>query len=432
MRHRGRQAARRTRHPADPRPGPRRPARRAGAALRRRARAIASTRRSRSCTSCRPGVDRGGPRPGRARARRVRPPARHRPRRADPARDAQRPDRDPARGRARRARGHGRRRRRPATPGTSLFGALPEAIAQRAKPTVIVVKTREPIGRQTFEQRAQQAETPGRRRPRRRGVARVPARVDRWFAESNFHHSEFADLAPAAYAQGEAGPDDQRWSCRRSTRRRPSGRSSAAPCARCRSATRSSTSSSSSTPTSTTTPRDRRGRGRPGRPALRRPAALRLVPGQGRGALEEPVRDERRHRRLGGHGHPRLAPALRLRDARAAARRAAAAVRQGLLPAADRRGRRAQGGRRRPRHRARRAAADQPVLPRAVRAHPAARRASTRAAGRCSSRSRSSPAMPSRSATSSTSPSGSGSTASARSTSTSGSTATRSSRACRG
>ena len=95
-------------------------------------------------------------------------------------------------------------------------------------------------------------------------------------------------------------------------------------------------------------------------------------------------------------------------------------------------GGRAQGGRRRPRHRARRAAADQPVLPGAVGDDPAARRASTPGAGRCSRRSRSSPATRSRSATSSTPPSGSGSRASARSTSSGGSTGTRSSRGCRG
>ena len=47
----------------------------------------------------------------------------------------------------------------PGEPGGALFGALPEAIAQRAKPTVIVVKTRDPISRQTFEQLASRAET---------------------------------------------------------------------------------------------------------------------------------------------------------------------------------------------------------------------------------------------------------------------------------
>jgi glucosyl-3-phosphoglycerate synthase len=83
----------------------------------------------------------------------------------------------------------------PGEPGTSLFGALPEAIAQRARPTVIVVKTREPIGRQTFEQLAQRAESLAAADRAAEESRAVPARVERWFAEANFHHSEFADLA---------------------------------------------------------------------------------------------------------------------------------------------------------------------------------------------------------------------------------------------
>jgi len=79
-------------------------------------------------------------------------------------------------------------------PGGSLFGALPEAIAQRAKPTVIVVKTREPIGRQTFEQLAQRAESLAAADRAAEESRAIPARVERWFAEANFHHSEFADL----------------------------------------------------------------------------------------------------------------------------------------------------------------------------------------------------------------------------------------------
>ena len=70
--------------------------------------------------------------------------------------------------------------------------------------------------------------------------------------------------------------------------------------------------------------------------------------------------------------------------------------------------RRPDRGRRRPRHRARRAAAHQPVLPGAVGDDPAAGGRVRRAAARCSRRSPSSPATPSRSATSSTRPSGSG------------------------
>ena len=98
---------------------------------------------------------------------------------------------------------------RPARPAASLFGALPEAIAQRAKPTVIVVKTREPIGRQTFEQLAQKAETLVAADRAAEESRAVPALVDRWFAEANFHHSEFGDLAPAGRAQGEAGRHGQ-------------------------------------------------------------------------------------------------------------------------------------------------------------------------------------------------------------------------------
>jgi glucosyl-3-phosphoglycerate synthase len=78
--------------------------------------------------------------------------------------------------------------------GGPLFGALPETIAQRAHPTVIVVRTKETPSRTAFERAAQDSET-------LESVARaveqarsIPARVDRWFAESNYHHSEFADL----------------------------------------------------------------------------------------------------------------------------------------------------------------------------------------------------------------------------------------------
>ena len=77
---------------------------------------------------------------------------------------------------------------------TYLFGALPEAIAARAKPTVIVVKTRETIGRTTFEQLAARAETLAAADRAAEEARAVPARVERWFGESNFHHAEFADL----------------------------------------------------------------------------------------------------------------------------------------------------------------------------------------------------------------------------------------------
>lgn len=76
----------------------------------------------------------------------------------------------------------------------TLFGSLPEAIATKARPTVVVVKTREPISRQTFEQLAQRAETLVAADRAAEEARSIPARVERWFGEANFHHAEFADL----------------------------------------------------------------------------------------------------------------------------------------------------------------------------------------------------------------------------------------------
>ena len=79
-------------------------------------------------------------------------------------------------------------------PAGGLFGALPEHIAQRARTSVIVVRTREAPTKAAFDRAAQQAETlesVDRAAEEERSVA---ARVDRWFAESNYHHGEFGDL----------------------------------------------------------------------------------------------------------------------------------------------------------------------------------------------------------------------------------------------
>jgi glucosyl-3-phosphoglycerate synthase len=75
-----------------------------------------------------------------------------------------------------------------------LFGALPEAVAARSRKTVIVVKTREAIGRDTFEQLEQRAETLAAAERAAHEARALPLRVDRWFGESNFHHREFGDL----------------------------------------------------------------------------------------------------------------------------------------------------------------------------------------------------------------------------------------------
>ena len=228
VRHRRGQAARRPRHPAHPGPGPRRPARGAGAAPRRRARPPPRRHGRRDA----PRAGRASPRPSAPRpsTRSPRsPPARDRPLRAAPARDRQRPHRHPARGGARRPRGHGRLGAARRAPAASLFGALPEAIAQRAKPTVIVVKTREAIGRQTFEQLAQKAETLVAA-DRAAEESRARSRP-RWSAGSRRRTS-----TTASSRTSRASPRSRRsrasrsaWCCRRSTRPRRSGRSCGAP-----------------------------------------------------------------------------------------------------------------------------------------------------------------------------------------------------------
>jgi glucosyl-3-phosphoglycerate synthase len=75
-----------------------------------------------------------------------------------------------------------------------LFGALPEAIAARAKPSVVVVRTRETLARNTFDQLAARAETLAAADRAAEEARAVPVRVERWFGESNFHHAEFSDL----------------------------------------------------------------------------------------------------------------------------------------------------------------------------------------------------------------------------------------------
>jgi nucleotide-binding universal stress UspA family protein len=77
--------------------------------------------------------------------------------------------------------------------GHSL-GATPESIAARSRTTVVVVKTHEQIGRQTFEQLAARAETLAAADRAAEESRAVPTRVERWFGESNYHHAEFADL----------------------------------------------------------------------------------------------------------------------------------------------------------------------------------------------------------------------------------------------
>ena len=75
-----------------------------------------------------------------------------------------------------------------------LFGILPETIAARARPPVIVVKTKDPIDTATFEELAARAESLAAAERAAEESRAIPARVERWFGESNFHHAEFRDL----------------------------------------------------------------------------------------------------------------------------------------------------------------------------------------------------------------------------------------------
>ena len=167
----------------------------------------------------------------------VRPPARARTGRAARPRGVERPRRHPARGRARRPRRHGRLgRRRWTGTSASLFGALPEAIASGRRRTVIVVRTREQIDARDVRgarRAAPRRSRPPSARPRRR--RRVPARVDRWFGESNFHHAEFADLERLVELKEKQGltislvlPDPQRGGDDRADRARGATRADGA------------------------------------------------------------------------------------------------------------------------------------------------------------------------------------------------------------
>ncbi|MBA3689143.1 MAG: glucosyl-3-phosphoglycerate synthase [Chloroflexi bacterium] len=79
--------------------------------------------------------------------------------------------------------------------GRFLFGVVAEAVASRAKPTVIVVKTRQELAVSLFDElRAAEGTLAAADAFVEDGRA-LPTVVDRWFAENTFHASEFRDVA---------------------------------------------------------------------------------------------------------------------------------------------------------------------------------------------------------------------------------------------
>ncbi|MEX2137220.1 MAG: glucosyl-3-phosphoglycerate synthase [Chloroflexota bacterium] len=79
--------------------------------------------------------------------------------------------------------------------GRFLFGVVAEAVASRAKPTVMVVKTKQELAVSLFDElRAAEGTLAAADAFVEDGRA-LPTVVDRWFAENTFHASEFRDVA---------------------------------------------------------------------------------------------------------------------------------------------------------------------------------------------------------------------------------------------
>lgn len=79
--------------------------------------------------------------------------------------------------------------------GRFLFGTVADTVASKAKPTVIVVKTKQKLGLATFDQlRAAEGTLAAADAYVEQGRS-LPTVVDRWFAENTFHASEFRDIA---------------------------------------------------------------------------------------------------------------------------------------------------------------------------------------------------------------------------------------------
>ncbi|HET7582073.1 MAG TPA: glucosyl-3-phosphoglycerate synthase [Candidatus Limnocylindria bacterium] len=78
--------------------------------------------------------------------------------------------------------------------GRYLFGTVADAVASKAKPTVIVVKTKQKLGIATFEELRSAEGTLAAADAYAEHSQALPTIVDRWFAENTFHASEFRDI----------------------------------------------------------------------------------------------------------------------------------------------------------------------------------------------------------------------------------------------
>jgi nucleotide-binding universal stress UspA family protein len=78
--------------------------------------------------------------------------------------------------------------------GRYLFGTLAEAVASKARPTVIVVKTKQSLGLATFDELRASEGTLAHADAYVERSRSLPVVVDKWFAENTFHAHEFADI----------------------------------------------------------------------------------------------------------------------------------------------------------------------------------------------------------------------------------------------
>ncbi len=78
--------------------------------------------------------------------------------------------------------------------GRYLFGTLAEAVASKAKPTVIVVKTKQSLGLATFDELRASEGTLAHADAYVERSRSLPVVVDKWFAENTFHAHEFSEI----------------------------------------------------------------------------------------------------------------------------------------------------------------------------------------------------------------------------------------------
>ncbi len=89
--------------------------------------------------------------------------------------------------------------------GRYLFGTLADSVASRAKPTVMVVKTRQQLGLATFDElRTLEGSLPEADAFVERSQS-LTVVVDRWFAENTFHAGEFSDIRKLLTLKEKAG-----------------------------------------------------------------------------------------------------------------------------------------------------------------------------------------------------------------------------------